>query len=183
MWAPLAAELGIPWRAAEAMHWQLGESDMARRAGVTPFSLSNTSSASSAPSGMSSMVPPGSNLPGTGPLPSPYAQYAPQYLAPQQQRPDMLFPSEYPPGPQMGPLPPQMGEPQMRDPRDPSMGQSSLAREVTEGRMGGLPGLAEMERGGSRRTKEEKGGEMRGPPGPPERYPSEGTSRGKGRAR
>ena len=29
----------VPWRAAEAMHWQLGESDMARRAGVIPFSL------------------------------------------------------------------------------------------------------------------------------------------------
>ena len=39
MWGPLATELGIPWRAAEAMHWQLGEADMARRAGVVPFSL------------------------------------------------------------------------------------------------------------------------------------------------
>jgi hypothetical protein len=39
MWAPLAAELSIPWRAAEAMHWQLGEADMARRAGVVPFAL------------------------------------------------------------------------------------------------------------------------------------------------
>jgi len=33
--------MGIPWRAAEAMHWQLGEREMARRAGVVPFSLSN----------------------------------------------------------------------------------------------------------------------------------------------
>ena len=41
MWAPLAAELNVPWRAAEAMHWQLGETDMARRAGVTPFSLAS----------------------------------------------------------------------------------------------------------------------------------------------
>lgn len=31
----------LPWRAAEAMHWQLGETDMARRAGVVPFSLAN----------------------------------------------------------------------------------------------------------------------------------------------
>ena len=47
MWAPVALELGIPWRAAEAMHWQLGEADMARRAGVVPFSLAanNVSSA------------------------------------------------------------------------------------------------------------------------------------------
>ncbi|GAP83840.2 putative MYB DNA-binding domain-containing protein [Rosellinia necatrix] len=40
MWAKVAEEMAIPWRAAEAMHWHLGEQDMARRAGVTPFSLS-----------------------------------------------------------------------------------------------------------------------------------------------
>ncbi|KAH7366867.1 myb-like DNA-binding domain-containing protein [Plectosphaerella cucumerina] len=39
MWARIAEELAVPWRAAEAMHWQLGEADMARRAGTTPFSL------------------------------------------------------------------------------------------------------------------------------------------------
>ena len=39
MWAKVAEEMQVPWRAAEAMHWQLGESDMARRAGVIPFSL------------------------------------------------------------------------------------------------------------------------------------------------
>jgi hypothetical protein len=44
MWGPLAAELGIPWRAAEAMHWQLGESDMAKRAGVVPFTLTTSTS-------------------------------------------------------------------------------------------------------------------------------------------
>lgn len=39
MWAKVAEELAVPWRAAEAMHWQLGETDMARRAGQTPFTL------------------------------------------------------------------------------------------------------------------------------------------------
>ncbi|RFU32667.1 hypothetical protein B7463_g3650, partial [Scytalidium lignicola] len=39
MWAKIAEEMGVPWRAAEAMHWQLGEVDMAHRAGVVPFSL------------------------------------------------------------------------------------------------------------------------------------------------
>ncbi|KAK4135576.1 hypothetical protein BT67DRAFT_376521, partial [Trichocladium antarcticum] len=39
MWAKVAEEMQVPWRAAEAMHWQLGEMDMARRAGVVPFSL------------------------------------------------------------------------------------------------------------------------------------------------
>ena len=33
--------MAVPWRAAEAMHWQLGEAEMARRAGVVPFSLSS----------------------------------------------------------------------------------------------------------------------------------------------
>ncbi|KAJ4307136.1 hypothetical protein N0V88_000513 [Collariella sp. IMI 366227] len=42
MWAKVAEEMQVPWRAAEAMHWQLGESDMARRAGVVPFSLNMT---------------------------------------------------------------------------------------------------------------------------------------------
>lgn len=39
MWLKVAEEMAIPWRAAEAMHWQLGEQDIARRAGVAPFSL------------------------------------------------------------------------------------------------------------------------------------------------
>ncbi|KAK1754565.1 hypothetical protein QBC47DRAFT_402979 [Echria macrotheca] len=42
MWAKVAEEMQVPWRAAEAMHWQLGETDMARRAGVIPFSLNMT---------------------------------------------------------------------------------------------------------------------------------------------
>ncbi|KAK2741450.1 hypothetical protein FQN57_005583 [Myotisia sp. PD_48] len=44
MWSKIAEEMAIPWRAAEAMHWQIGERNMASRAGVTPFTLSNTSS-------------------------------------------------------------------------------------------------------------------------------------------
>ena len=38
MWSKVAKEMGIPWRAVEAMHWHLGEQEMAHRAGVTPFS-------------------------------------------------------------------------------------------------------------------------------------------------
>ncbi|OTA96720.1 hypothetical protein M434DRAFT_51711, partial [Hypoxylon sp. CO27-5] len=56
MWTKVSEEMGIPWRAAEAMHWQLGEQDMARRAGVTqPFSLA--SSASEGPHGGSRASP------------------------------------------------------------------------------------------------------------------------------
>jgi hypothetical protein len=36
MWSRVAEEMAIPWRAAEAMHWQLEEQEMARRAGVVP---------------------------------------------------------------------------------------------------------------------------------------------------
>ncbi|KAI1614804.1 MYB DNA-binding domain-containing protein [Exophiala viscosa] len=41
MWARVAEEMAMPWRAVEAMHWQMGEHEMAKRAGVTPFSLGN----------------------------------------------------------------------------------------------------------------------------------------------
>ncbi|KAI9803526.1 MAG: hypothetical protein M1825_001869 [Sarcosagium campestre] len=44
MWSKIAEEMMMPWRATEAMHWQLGEQDMARRAGVVPFSLTNLAS-------------------------------------------------------------------------------------------------------------------------------------------
>ena len=42
MWSQVAGEMKIPWRAAEAMHWQLGEEDIARRAGTVPFSISSS---------------------------------------------------------------------------------------------------------------------------------------------
>ncbi|RMZ91721.1 hypothetical protein DV736_g1049, partial [Chaetothyriales sp. CBS 134916] len=44
MWSRIAEEMAIPWRAAEAMHWQMGESEMAKRAGVSLFTLVNTNS-------------------------------------------------------------------------------------------------------------------------------------------
>lgn len=39
MWVKISKEMGMPWRAVEAMHWQLGEGEMTRRAGVKPFSV------------------------------------------------------------------------------------------------------------------------------------------------
>ncbi|EDN06863.1 hypothetical protein I7I51_05606 [Histoplasma capsulatum] len=44
MWAKIEEEMAMPWRAAEAMHWQLGEQEMARRAGTVPFSFSQPTS-------------------------------------------------------------------------------------------------------------------------------------------
>lgn len=39
IWQPVASELGVPWRSCEAMHWIMGDKDMARRANTTPFTL------------------------------------------------------------------------------------------------------------------------------------------------
>lgn len=39
MWKEVANQLKVPRRAAEAMHWFLGEEDMARRAGAVPVTL------------------------------------------------------------------------------------------------------------------------------------------------
>ena len=39
MWQKIANELQMPWRAAESMHWQIGEIDMAQRANVPLFHI------------------------------------------------------------------------------------------------------------------------------------------------
>lgn len=44
MWAGVARDLGVPWRTAGAMHWILGEQEMANLAGVTPFAMAGTGS-------------------------------------------------------------------------------------------------------------------------------------------
>lgn len=44
MWEKIAKEMQLPWRAAEAMHWQIGEVEMAHRANVAVFHLAGTNS-------------------------------------------------------------------------------------------------------------------------------------------
>ena len=39
MWEKISKEMALPWRAAEAMHWQIGEVEMAQRANVPVFHL------------------------------------------------------------------------------------------------------------------------------------------------
>ena len=39
MWAKVAEDLQVPWRAAEAMHWEIGKDEMGRRAGIVPFTM------------------------------------------------------------------------------------------------------------------------------------------------
>ncbi|KAI4862917.1 hypothetical protein F4820DRAFT_392541 [Hypoxylon rubiginosum] len=46
MWKQVSNEMGLPWRTVEKMHWQLGEIEIARRAGANVFNptFSTTSS-------------------------------------------------------------------------------------------------------------------------------------------
>lgn len=87
MWAKVAEELAVPWRAAEAMHWQLGEADMARRAGVVPFSLAavNNEAASNRAMASRNQTPiqplDSSNLRDVKP-PSPHSSYSRGQLMP-----------------------------------------------------------------------------------------------------
>lgn len=50
MWEKIAKEMQIPWRAAEAMHWQIGDIEMAQRANVPVFHLGGGGGHGSAPS-------------------------------------------------------------------------------------------------------------------------------------
>ena len=42
LWSGIAAEMHAPWRTVESMHWQMGEEEMATRAGVRPFNRGPT---------------------------------------------------------------------------------------------------------------------------------------------
>lgn len=46
MWEKISKEMALPWRAAEAMHWQIGEVEMAQRANVPVFHLAGQQNAS-----------------------------------------------------------------------------------------------------------------------------------------
>lgn len=48
MWEKIAKEMALPWRAAEAMHWQIGEFEMANRANVPVFHLAGQQSSQAA---------------------------------------------------------------------------------------------------------------------------------------
>ncbi len=49
MWQRVAEELSVPWRAAEDMHWELGKENMAKRAGVKPFSRKDRQGSTTTP--------------------------------------------------------------------------------------------------------------------------------------
>ena len=49
MWEKISKEMALPWRAAEAMHWQIGEVEMAQRANVPVFHLAGQQNANTTP--------------------------------------------------------------------------------------------------------------------------------------
>lgn len=174
MWGTLAAELGIPWRAAEAMHWQLGEADMARRAGVVPFSLASTSGSSTLPHGPSGMQPSGISPGGLQPSPSGIIGYGAEGS---HSRGSSVYTAERigPPrsgyvggGESSGRLGRRSGERGMREIHSPGTSSRSGGGSESAGGSGILlPSLAEMERGMTALTGGP--GQMEGPqtgPGP-----------------
>ncbi|KAF2423179.1 hypothetical protein EJ08DRAFT_596367 [Tothia fuscella] len=49
MWEMVAKEMGLPWRAIEAIHWQMGPEEMASRANVPVFQAHNAQRSKSPP--------------------------------------------------------------------------------------------------------------------------------------
>lgn len=49
MWVEIANDMQLSWRAAEVMHWQIGEVEMAQRANVPVFLLAVPEDASARP--------------------------------------------------------------------------------------------------------------------------------------
>ncbi|QDS76982.1 hypothetical protein FKW77_005754 [Venturia effusa] len=64
MWEMVAKEMGLPWRAIEAIHWQMGAEEMASRANVPVFQPHATAA------GVRTRSPPGSKNPNIAPAPS-----------------------------------------------------------------------------------------------------------------
>lgn len=128
MWARVAEEMAVPWRAAEAMHWQLGEAEMARRAGVVPFSLTTVST----------------NDPAAGHRrTSPSRGHAHAHSHGNVSR-DAAITPRYGRG-QMAPLPPSRAGPSRRESmpsRPPPIPHDMLERPPAPAEMGPGPGLA-----------------------------------------
>ncbi|KAK3672914.1 hypothetical protein LTR78_007267 [Recurvomyces mirabilis] len=73
MWEKIAKEMQLPWRAAEAMHWQIGEVEMAQRANVPVFHLASGAQPTSQPT--PATEPRISRSPPSNTLPAPSATY------------------------------------------------------------------------------------------------------------
>lgn len=74
MWEMVAKEMGLPWRAIEAIHWQMGAEEMASRANVPVFQPHATAA------GVRTKSPPGSKNPNLAPAPSTAGEREPNLL-------------------------------------------------------------------------------------------------------
>lgn len=158
LWGPIAAELGVPWRSAEAMHWALGKDDMAHRAGVNPFSMSAPTSQTftttpslhghsplsfgQAPGAGGDGYAPTSSYPqssfsaggvaGSTPLPSPGFSGPSEQIVDPTAGSGGLLPDQHPPSQQQQHYPfPNLGPAAAyRRPSDPGLGGFSVGRPV-----------------------------------------------------
>lgn len=144
MWAKVAGEMAVPWRAAEAMHWQLGEADMARRAGVVPFSLAavnveGNKSYKSSPSHSHIHPPPQASMPRDFGGPSPRILYNGTPPMPANIRTRGSRRESVPPPP---PLP--MGLDSARVQYVPGPGLAPIQKQPLSRTAGMLPGVDEL---------------------------------------
>jgi hypothetical protein len=144
MWAKVAEEMAVPWRAAEAMHWQLGEADMARRAGVIPFSLAavnveGNSSHRGSPSRSHIHSQSQSSIPRDLGAPSPRMVY---------NRPPPMSASNRAMAPRRESIPPPPPLPMGPDPAEvqyvPGPGLAPIQNQPPPRSAGMLPGVAEL---------------------------------------
>lgn len=127
MWQKVATEMGIPWRSAESMHWQLGEQEMSARANAPVFQLHPSATGLSSP-------PPATVVPAPAPAPTPHGftpANAAQLVPSPQQAP--LQHHQPPPPPPPGPV----HSYHQRTDSNSSQGRrrnSSFSRRRTDGR-------------------------------------------------
>jgi hypothetical protein len=99
MWQKVATEMGIPWRSAESMHWQLGEQEMSARANAPVFQLHPSATANGSPTQPQALPAPQSFTPlnASQLVPTPPSQHQ----VPQQQQHQH---QPLPPAPNTGPI-------------------------------------------------------------------------------
>lgn len=88
MWEKISKEMALPWRAAEAMHWQIGEVEMAQRANVPVFHLAGyEAKESAAPSSLNRSSTSPRSLTGVPELPGAYPRATHSHALPQLAQP------------------------------------------------------------------------------------------------
>jgi hypothetical protein len=90
--------MGIPWRSAESMHWQLGEQEMSARANAPVFQLHPSATSNSSPSQMAAIP---------APVPAPTSHgFTPANATPMMQNhsPVPVQHHQTPPSAQQGPI-------------------------------------------------------------------------------